>query len=205
MDTQVAAILSALVMVMAVANAQDATPDTPPKAVAGAKFVEESSRTLIGENRLAWIEAMRNKLPITQRQVGPFGLAQDPEAALAKPAQKKMKEGAFLNAIAAIKVNTVMPSESKFTIGSREFSKGDVFPVIRGQRQFNVEIVAIRADNILFKNIDTGEYVKRNLHTLPKGMTKNAPLDSVPGVVPANKKDDRPLNLDDEPLPVSND
>lgn len=159
-------------------------------------FTPLSSKDLIGKEKLAWIAEMRSKLPILSREIGPFGMAQDPDATVATPQQQKRKPGAFLNAIAAIKVNAVMPSDNKFVIGAREFQTGDAFPIIRGQRQFNIEITSVKSDHITFKNTDTGEYVKRNLNTLPQGMTRNARIDSVPGVVAANKKDTAPLNLD---------
>lgn len=167
-------------------------------------IADTGSRTLIGEERALWIESMRSKLPIARRAVGPFGLPQDPDAKLARPQQKKVEKGAFLEAISAIKVNTVMPSDDKFTIGSREFNKGDVFPLIKNQRQFNIEIVSVKAGSIIFKDVDTGKHIKRNLDSLPAGMMKNNSLVAIQGIFPANKKNALPLNLDDEPLPVSN-
>ena len=208
MDTQVAGILSALALVIPTALAQDLENlkpvDEAGKSIADKSIVDVPSRTLIGDEKAEWIETMRKKLPIAQRNVGPFGLPQDPNAEVAKPQKKKMKKGAFLEAIAAIKVNAVMPSDDKFTIGSREFNEGDIFPLIRNQRQFNIKIISVKGGSILFKNVDTGEHVKRNLHSLPPGMKKNTSLVAIQGIFPANKRNATPLNLDDEPLPVSN-
>ena len=202
MDTQVTAIFSALVLVLPAAWAQELNePKTGgPSAEA---YVAVSSRSLIGDAKTEWIDSMRAELCVSQREIGPFGLPQDPDAEAVKPEKKKIKKGAFLKAIAAINVNTVMPSDNKFTIGSREFMEGDVFPLIKDQRQFNVEVIAINSENILFKNVDTGEHAKRNLHALPAGMKKNSSLVAIQGIFPANKKNALPLNLDDEPLPVS--
>jgi len=204
MDTKVAAIFSALVLVLPVAWAQDLNKSKMDDQ-SGKTFVAVNSRSLIGEAKMEWIESMRSELCVARRDIGPFGLPQDPEADAVKPEKKKIKKGAFLEAIAAIKVNTVMPSYNKFTIGSREFIEGDVFPLIKDQRQFNIEVVSVNMESILFKNVDTGEFVKRNLHSLPAGMMKNSSLVAIQGIFPANKRNALPLNLDDEPLPVSND
>ncbi|MBT8036172.1 MAG: hypothetical protein KJO21_01390 [Verrucomicrobiae bacterium] len=194
MDTQIITILTVFAMAAPVAWAVD----KPEEGVSTPnEFAEQSSRGLIGEQKTAWITKMRTQLPIAQRDIGPFGMAQDTDAKPIERKQvKKRKPGAFLEAIAAIKVNAVLPSEKKFITGSREFKAGDRFPIIRAQRQFNIEIVSVQSGSILFKNVDTKKLVRRNLNTLPQGMTRNAGLQSVPGVVPLNRKDTTPLNLD---------
>lgn len=170
---------------------------------AAVTYVTTSSRDLAGEEKLAWIDSMRKKLVIASRVTGPFGMAQDPNAMVAKLQEKKVKKGAFLEAVAAIQINTVMPLEKKFTSSSREFSAGDIFPVIKNQRQFNVEVIDIKTSGIIFKNIDTGEQVRKNLNSLPAGMKQSAHLDDIPGVFPANRSNEMPLILDeDEPLRV---
>jgi hypothetical protein len=201
MDTQIITTIAVFAMatpmsfavdVPTQASTQESTQVEPKKE----GFTAQSSKDLIGEKKLAWITEMRSKLPIVHREIGPFGMAQDPTTKLAKPTQQKRKPGAFLNAIAAIHVNAVIPSENKFVIASREFREGEALPLIRADRQFNIKIIAVKYDCITFENVDTGERVKRNLIILPRGMKRNAPIDSVPGVVPANKKDETPLNLD---------
>mgnify|MGYP001814717330 CR=1 FL=1 len=197
MDTQIITTITVLMMAMPVSFAGNApTPVSSQTALEQDGFIPHSAKNLDGDEKLAWIADMRTKLPITSREIGPFGMAQDPDAAVVKPQQLKRKTGAFLNAIAAIKVNAVMPSDRKFVIGAREVEVGDAFPVISGQRQFNIKIIAVKSDYITFKNVDTDEYVKRNLNTLPQGITRNTRIDSVPGVVAASKKDITPLNLD---------
>ena len=204
MDTQVAIIFSALALFTTVAWGEDLNKSKTGDQ-SGETFLVVSSSKLIGEEKTTWIDSMRNKLSMAQRETGPFGLPQDPGAEAAKPKREKIEKGAFLEAIAAIKVNTVMPSDNKFTIGSREFIEGDVFPLIKDQRQFNIEVVSVNMGSILFKNVNTGKLVKRNLHSLPAGMMKNSSLVAIQGIFPANKRNALPLNLDDEPLPVSND
>ena len=165
---------------------------------AEAAHVITSSRLLMGKQKTEWIDSMREKIVIATRATGPFGLTQDPNAKAAKPREKKAKKGAFLEAIGAIKINTVMPSDNKFTSRSREFSVGDQFPIIKNQRQFNIEVMEINTKGIVFKNVDTGEQVRKNLNDLPTGMKKSRHLDAIPGVFPASKKNAMPLDLDDE-------
>lgn len=201
MDTQVILRATAMTLLaMPLGMAKDAPA---PVAKKDPSFVAQSSRKLIGEAKMEWLAEMRTKLPISHRRIGPFGMAQDPNVKIARKTKSKPKPGAFLNAIKAMKVNAVMAAEQKFIIGSREFRTGDSLPIIRGQRQFNIQIVSVRSDHIVFKNVDTGEYVKRNLNALPPGMSRNSSIESVPGVIPASKKDDSPLLLDSPTLPAS--
>lgn len=200
MDTQVILATGVMLIAMPFGMAQDApTLEAKKKET----FITQSSRNLVGEGRMAWIAEMRTKLPMARRQIGPFGMTQNPHIKVAQKTKVKPKPGAFLNAIKAMKVNAVLPADKKFIIGSREFRAGDSFPIIRGQRQFNIQIVSVKSDHIIFKNVDTGEYVKRNLNTLPPGMSRNNSIDSVKGVIPASKKDTSPLHLDSSTLPTS--
>ncbi|MFK7910259.1 MAG: hypothetical protein AB8F34_06610 [Akkermansiaceae bacterium] len=178
----------------------DSAEDNKLKEVA---FVAQSSRKLLGDTKAAWIAEMRAKLPIASRRTGPFGMVQDLRAKIVEKKKSKPPPRAFINAIKAIKINAVIASKRKFIIGARQFYAGDAFPVIRGQRQFNVEIVAVKSDHIVFKDVDTGEFVKKNLNVLPPGMVRSSSLNAVPGIVPVGKKDKSPLHLDSPTLPTS--
>jgi len=203
MDTQVAVLLASMALVMTTVMAQQTggpkEVNSPAVAVA-----DTGSRNLIGEEKAKWIEEMSGKLTIARRAVGPFGIAQNPEAEAAKPQKVKLKKGAFIEAIAAIKINTVMPMDDKFTIGSREFVEGDQFPLIKERRQFNIEVVSVKSDGILFKDVDSGKLVKKSLESLPAGMARGSSLKTIPGVFSANRENSMPLNLDDVPLPITN-
>lgn len=159
-------------------------------------FTLTNTRNLTGAKQVAWLVSMREKMPILSRDVGPFGLAQDLTKKLALPQKKKVSAAAFLNAIKVMNINLVDASDGKFAIGSREFRKGEVFPLIRGGRQFNTKVVLVNSNYIVFKNINSGEHVKKNLNTLPPGMKKNATIDSVPGVILESKKRTKVLDLD---------
>jgi len=196
MDIKVVIMIMSLAAVVPIALAQDGSWGLSGEA-SQAAHVMTSSRLLKGEQKSDWLRGMHDKISISKRPVGPFGLPQDPEAKIAKPQKKEIKKGAFLEAIAAIKINTVMPSEGKFTSNSREFAEGDRFPIIKNQRQFNIEVMQVDPSAIVFKNIDSGEQVRKKLDTLPDGMKKNALLDTIPGVFPANEKNTLPLDLDE--------
>ena len=197
MDTKISIITLLLAVVTLSAWAQEPESDNLAED-AGVAHVTTSSRLLMGEQKTEWIESMREKLAMVNRATGPFGLTQDPNAKALKPREQKVKKGAFLEAIGAIKINTVMPADNKFTSRSREFSAGDQFPIIKNQRQFNIEVMEINTKGIVFKNVDTGEQVRKNLNDLPTGMKKSRHLDAIPGVFPASKKNAMPLDLDDE-------
>ena len=153
------------------------------------KFLNETKRQ-------EWLAEMRATLPIAHRQRGPFGHIQDPSAPVVKKKIAPVRSDAFLNAIGAIKVTAVLPADDKFIIGAREFVEGEVLPLIRGGRQFNVKIISVKMDSIVFQNVNTGEYVKRNMYTLPDGMTPNGKMDSIEGITPVGRDKKAPLKLD---------
>jgi len=154
------------------------------------------ARILTGEKQTTWLASKRESMPMLRREIGPFGLAQDPTKKQVRPKEKSAVAEAFLNAIKVMNINLVNVNEGTFAIGSREFKKGEVFPLIRGGRQFNTKVVLVNSDSIVFKNINSGEHVKKNLNRLPAGMERNAPLESVPGVISASPKGISPLDLD---------
>lgn len=195
MDIKIGIITLMLAVVIPAAWAQELESDNRAGDAEVAHAIT-SSRLLTGEQKAEWIESMRKKLTISTRLTGPFGMLQDLDAKAIKPREKKVEKGAFLEAIGAIKINTVMPSDNKFTSRSREFSVGDQFPIIKNQRQFNIEVMEINTKGIVFKNVDTGEQVRKNLNDLPAGMKKSSHLDAIPGVFPADKKNAMPLDLD---------
>jgi len=192
MDTKLKLTAITLAMTCLLSSANDGK-----KAVAPAKEFKPSDVKFFSESeRQEWLAEMKASLPIAHRQRGPFGLLQDPSKPVLVKKKTVERSDAFLNAIGAIKVTAVLPADDKFVIGSREFVEGEVIPIIRGQKQFNVQIVSVSIDSILFKNVNSGEYVKRNMNTLPKGMSPNSKISSVDGVTPVGRHETAPLNLD---------
>lgn len=192
MDTKLMLTAAALAATTVVSLAGDGKKPAAPDR----EFKPSDAKFLSEDERQEWLAEMRASLPIAHRARGPFGFVQNPSAPVAKKEKAPERSDAFLNAIGAIKVTAVLPADDKFVVGSREFREGDVLPVIRGSRQFNVKVVTVTLDSILFLNVDTGEYVKRNMNTLPKGMSPNGRMGSVKGVTPTGNNKPAPLNLD---------
>lgn len=191
MDKKLAISAVALVIMMTPSLADDGTNIKPVISF------EPSDAKFMGEDeRLAWLNEMRSTLPIVKRKKGPFGFIQDTSAVAVVKKVVPQRSDAFLNVIKEIKVTALLPSDDKFVIGSREFLEGQALEIIREKRQFNVQIVSVSIDSILFKNMDTGEVVKKNMITLPNGMTRNGTIGSLKGITRTAKGKPAPLNLD---------
>ena len=186
-------IMLAMLVAVPFGNAQ--SKPSKKEGDKSASFVESSSRKLAGDKKTDWVIAMKTKLPMAKRETGPFGLPQNLDVKIVERVKPKAQPGAFLKAIKAISVNTVMASEKKFAIGAREFREGDAFPVILGQRQFNIKVVSVKSSYILFQNTDTGERVKKSLNALPPGVSQNKGIGNIKGVTPNSRKDSSPLRL----------
>lgn len=197
MDTKINTMILMSVLSLSMSLAQESGSGDSVDSTAAAHDIK-SSRLLTDQEKEEWLDIMGQKVAIASRLTGPFGLTQDPNIKVAKPREQKVEKGAFLEAIAAIEINTVMPSDHVFISNSREFSVGDQFPIIKNQRQFDIEIVAISSKGIIFKNSATGEQVRKKLNALPVGMKRSSGLGAIPGVYAADRKNTRPLNLDDE-------
>lgn len=200
MDTKVETIILVSMLSFSTSWAQESK-----SANSAADVVElvdtTSSRSIIGEQKkMDWVDSIQKRMTISKRLTGPFGMLQDPNAAVVKIRKKKVEKGAFLEAVGAIVINTIIPSDRTFISNSREFSVGDQFPIIKNQRQFDIEVVSVSSRGIIFENTATGERVRKKLNALPPGMKKSSSLGSIPGVYAANRKNIRPLNLDDESL-----
>lgn len=193
MDTKL--ITSFLVMAFAITTsfAEDAAKS--PDAKADAKFTLVLTRQLQGEGRLEWITSMRKKLPMAQREVGPFGLSQDPNQKVAVKKGKSVSSKAFLNAIKVMQINFVNAVDGRFAVGSREFREGQTFPLVRGSQSFTTQIVKVRRSYIIFKDVNNGEHIKKNLDVLPEGMTKDGKLEAIEGIEPRSSGKNQPLKL----------
>lgn len=196
MDTKIITCVAVLALSALSINAESPNPATLVKF--DKVFLATHTRILTGEKQANWLVSKRESMPMLRREVGPFGLAQDPTKKRVQPREKSVAAEAFLNAIKVMNINLVDARKGKFAIGAREFKKGEVFPLIRGGRQFNTKVVLVSSDYIVFKNINSGEHVQKNLNTLPPGMEKNGTMPSIPGITPASEKGNVELNLDSQ-------
>ncbi|MGB0992107.1 MAG: hypothetical protein ACPG32_06520 [Akkermansiaceae bacterium] len=198
MDKIIATYAALLTCMLTIAHADESNKPDPAKAPIAEKknFTAKDAGRMEEEARKQWISGQQAKLVITSRDSGPFGLFQNPGQEPTNVITKKKNTDEFLNAVAAIEVNAVMSQDNKFIVGSRVFRKGDEFSMLRGDREFKTKILSVKTTNILFQDMDTGEMIKKNLMTLPKGMSRNSKIDAVEGVTPAGKKDKSPLTLE---------
>ena len=202
MDSQVIKLLivCGFTVTIPCAMAQQSSAPVPDKTPI---FAAQNSRDLVGKDKVEWLAQMKSRMLILSRQTGPFGMAQDLSVRIAKKKDVKPVSGAFLNMVKAMEINAVIVSEKKFITGSREFSVGDSFSVIRGQRQFNVKVISVKSDSIVFMDANSNEYIRKNLNALPSGMSRKSSMDVIEGITPEHKKDSSPLHLDSTTLPTS--
>ncbi len=176
---------------------------------AEAEPVEASEEVLSGPSRFAgayaesYIEAHAAKFSMRDRDLGPFGLLQDPTAEPPKPkvaVNGSRTRTAALPAtplsdmIRLIRVNTVMPRERKFLIGTRSFSENDQFPMIYQGKEVPVKIVEVSSSRIKFMNAETKEEAVLELGLLPSGMVAGGGSLKPPGMVVQSAN--RPLTLE---------
>ncbi len=185
---------AAVIAVMISSSFADEVEKSSVKESEG-EFIPVVTRKLQGDERFEWISSMHNKLPMTQRQVGPFGLSQDPNQKVAAEKKKMVSSAAFMNAIKAMEINFVNSVDGQFAVGAREFKLGQVFSLVRGGQKFTTEVVVIKGSYIIFKDVNNGEHIKKNLDVLPEGMTKNGKLEEIEGVELVRSDEDQPLKI----------
>lgn len=176
---------------------------------------EPTEAVLSGPSRYAgayvesYIEARAAKFSIKDREVGPFGLLQDPTAEPPKRKllpQKRVSRPAALpptplaDMVQLIRVNTVMPGERKFLVGTRSFSKGDEFPLVFQGKKVPVRITEVSSAQIRFMNVETKEQAALKLGLLPAGMAAASGGSlKPPGMIIESAE--QPLTLDSGPGP----
>lgn len=176
------------------AAARATVPVISPDSSNGSRFLTEDELD-------GYVAETSKSLSIMGRQFDPFGQVQDPAA---KPAVIKPKlrdpsvaarRSSFDEIIGKIKINTIMPSEKRFLVGTRSFKLGDKFPISYRGRNTLVEVVDVKASKIEFKNTESGEISSVKIKLLPAGMSSGDDGGfSAPGMV--KDKDDAPLQLE---------
>lgn len=187
------------------ATAQPAAP--PPAAEDG--FPAKPMRQ-VGEGVQEFVNTMVANLAITSREFDPFGLPQNPDykPPAPPPQQTAAQDGPqsmpFADIVRRIQITTVMTGEKKFLVGSRSFAAGDRFPVTFEGQTVWLEVVEVSAQQVLFKNAQTGESAAQVLNLLPPGMTPGTGSITAPGMIPNNPQ--APLDLNSSgtsPIPPS--
>lgn len=152
--------------------------EAPSTAEIKAEDLATTPSRLIGDDVLdTYMDSQISRMAIGQRKMDPFGQVQDPTVQkVVKDVNtgprrfKPIKPTSFSDIIQRIRVNTIMPGEDKFLIGTRSFKKGDQFPIIHQRRNIDVEVIRVTATEIEFENVKTGEVASVKLNLLPAGM-----------------------------------
>lgn len=148
---------------------------------------------LIGPPEIeSYLKAISSLFLIRNREYDPFGMAQNPDAApVAKPsifgnttAVVTPQATPFSEIVPLIVVTTFMPREKKFLFGSRLFKQGDLIPLKYRGKLLRVQILEVSSQQIIFRNLDTGETVSRRFNGLPAGLTPGGQGITVPGMTP---------------------
>ncbi|MFT4176442.1 MAG: hypothetical protein QM627_07265 [Luteolibacter sp.] len=170
-----------------------APPQAPP-------FPEARPSRYEGGNFDAYLAEIGAKLAMKSRPVDPFGAIQDPEAKAALEAASPIASKAAAPAltlsqiIERLEINTIMPRERRFLIGSRTIKQGDRLPLSIHGKILNVTVTEVTSGGITFQNPATGETARKNLSTLPAGMTPGSASSGVPGMQRAAEPP--PIDLD---------
>lgn len=145
---------------------------------------------------------MAKALLISKRSTDPFGQVQDPDAKpIIKPTVAKNTRRApviqatpFSEIVRLIKVNTIMPSEKQFLIGTRTVKQGETLPLNFRGRSIKVVVTGVSSNKIDFRNLDSGETASISLSLLPAGMSQGTQGLTPPGMVPHTPN--APIDLD---------
>jgi len=151
----------------------------------------------------AYIQSINARLAITSRSVDPFGKAQDPSVKPIQPPTAKSqidKKASQPSAkplsevVKLIRVTTVMPGEGRFLIGTRHISRGDIVPLVVQGRRYQVKVVEVTAERILFRDLGNSEEGELRLDVMPQGMTRGIRGVLAPGMEAS--KADAPIEID---------
>jgi hypothetical protein len=190
-------------------KANSKTSPQQPATKAAAARANETQATAIVPSRFvgeadfaAHIQFLSSQLSMKNRQTDPFGQLQDPNA---KPVIKpkvgdhtkriaQVQATPFPDIISQIRVNTIMPREKKFLIGTKAYTQGGTLSIIHRGKTILVQILAVNARQIDLKHSETGETASLRIEALPVGMTPGTEGIRAPGMAPDVQ--DAPINLD---------
>lgn len=159
------------------------------------------SRYVTEKDLPAYVKALTESFSITRRATDPFGQLQDPNA---KPVVKPtpvvasrrvvaIQPTSFNEIVSRIKVNTVMPNEKKFLIGTRTIRQGDEIPLNFRGRSIMVRVLKVSSRAIEFRNNESGETASLSLGLLPEGMKAGSEF-RPPGMTPQTPN--APIEID---------
>lgn len=174
----------------------------------GTPALNTPSRLISAESLDAYVALMTASFSIQSRDTDPFGLPQDPNAkpvvqnpvATATRRVPQLQATPFADIIRLIVVNTIMPGEKRFLVGTRSITQGQQIPLTFRGRQIRVQVTEVTSQQITFRNIDTGETASRKLDILPVGMTPGSHGITAPGMV--LDRPNAPIELETSEPPI---
>ena len=87
-----------------------------------------------------------------------------------------------------------MPAENRFLVGTRTLNTGDTFPLVSQGRRYQVKVVEVSAERILFRDLGSSEDGELRLDVMPQGMSRGIRGVLAPGMEAS--KADAPLEID---------
>jgi hypothetical protein len=91
-------------------------------------------------------------------------------------------------------INTIMPGEGRFLVGTRSFAIGERIPITFRGKPIQVEVTKVTAREIAFRNTTSGEIAVRKMDFMPVGMSAGNHGISAPGMIEDGPN--APLDLD---------
>lgn len=172
-------------------EAKTSAGPAPSGSPAPSAAVSTPSRYIGVADLEPYVAAVSEVLSIQKRNTDPFGQLQDPDAkpiiktSVAKATKRiaPVQSFPFSDIINRIKINTVMPKEKKFLVGTRSFVEGGHMNLAFRTKSISVSIVSVTANQIDLKNLETGETASIKINLLPVGMTPGNHGITAPGMV----------------------
>lgn len=175
MKTLIPTLLLASLAVTSAQNAQD-PPAAPaaPAAKAGTSAVQVKPSRYLSTGHEEFLASMKQRLAISAKKRGPFGLYQVPGTAPAIPtARKRTQQVAtpFTDIVQALSISAVFADEQEFMVGSQVFRQGQVFSLLAGEEKLKVKVASVQATRVDLQNTKSGEVATKSLDLLPDGVT----------------------------------
>ena len=182
-------------------NTGNLAPTSPPprsEPVAKSKGKNEAFATAIMPSRFvgpaeldAYVDSLASALSIRTRATDPFGQPQDPSVKpilknpIAKSTQRapQLQATPFSDIVRLLVVNTILPGQKRFLVGTRSFAQGEQIPLTYRGRQIKVQVMEVTSQRILFRNVETNETTALKMSLLPPGVTHGNHGATPPGMV----------------------
>lgn len=118
-----------------------------------------------------FLRAMKEKLTINARAVGPFGLPQTrPESGCTLPPCPPRTPLSRL--LSGLTINGIDGKNRMVVMGAREFGEGQVLHLKSSEGLRRIEIIEIRSDSIRFQDCDSGQSATRTLDLDPENRVR---------------------------------